>query len=194
MACRLAFRIVLLCFSLLLSSCCSLQMIEDEWDDWVEFIEHDDGKPCTAQQRQRKTKKSRSAFPDTYREEEEQAVHYLNEIREEQGLRPLRFRANSRLQQAARVRAREIVDVFSHTRPDGSDCTSVLQEVGLSFHQTGENIAYGTNVDARRVTEMWRNSPGHYANMISPAYQEIGLASFHGKGKNVYWVQIFLTR
>ena len=121
-------------------------------------------------------------------------MRLLNDVRAEKGLPPLKFDAGSALQRAARTRAREISERFSHTRPDGSDCGTVLAEFGLSYQKTGENIAYGTNAGPERVIKMWRESSGHYRNMVEPGYRQIGLASFHGEGSNVYWVQVFLAR
>ena len=45
------------------------------------------------------------------------------------------------LQEACDTRADEIAVLFSHTRPDGSDCFSVL--AGRSYSNLGENIAAG---------------------------------------------------
>lgn len=131
---------------------------------------------------------------DAYFNEQKQVVTLLNALRVEEGVGALRFDPASRLQQAARNRAREIAVSFSHTRPDGRDCSTVLDDYGLSYSQSGENIAYGTNLGAKKVFQMWSRSSGHYGNMISPEYKEVGVASFHGSGRNVYWVQIFLTR
>ena len=121
-------------------------------------------------------------------------MRLLNDVRAEKGLPPLKFDAGSELQRAARTRAREISERFSHTRSDGSDCSKVLAEFGLSYRKTGENIAYGTNAGPERVIKMWRESSGHYKNMIKPGYREVGLASYHGEGSDVYWVQVFLAR
>ena len=127
-------------------------------------------------------------------QEEQEAVRLLNELREREGIAPLRWNPASRLQKAARIRVHELEHSFSHTRPHGEDCDSVLAEVGLGYRRTGENIAYGTRLTARGVISMWNNSPGHHANMLNPQFQEVGLASWHGRGNTVYWVQIFLTR
>ena len=44
---------------------------------------------------------------------------------------------------AAQIRATEIKSSFSHTRPDGSSCFTVLSELGINYGGAGENIAYG---------------------------------------------------
>ena len=122
-----------------------------------------------------------------------EAVQLLNQLRIKHGLNALSWNPNSDLQKAAQLRAREIEDYFSHTRPDGSDCFTVFKQFGLRYSHCGENIAYGTNLSPAGVTEMWINSRGHYKNMITPDFREIGLAC-HISGDLVYWVQLFYTR
>lgn len=122
-----------------------------------------------------------------------EAVDLLNQLRQEHGLRALSWDPNSDLQKAAQLRAREIEEYFSHTRPDGSSCFTVFQQFGLRYSYCGENIAYGTNLSPAEVIDMWTNSSGHYKNMINPDYREVGLAC-HVSGDLVYWVQLFYTR
>lgn len=124
---------------------------------------------------------------------ENEAVYLLNVLREEHGLQPLSWNPSSNLQQAAELRAMELKEYFSHTRPDGSSCFTVLEEFGLRYRNCGENIAYGTNLGPQGVTKMWINSPGHYKNMITPEFEEIGLACYR-VDDIVYWVQLFFTR
>lgn len=132
-------------------------------------------------------------FAASNQEMNAEAVQLLNELRQSKGLHPLAWNPNSALQSAAQLRAQEIEEYFSHTRPDGSSCFTVLKQYGLSYSRCGENIAYGTNLSAEGATELWINSPGHYKNMINPDFREIGLACYVS-GENIYWVQLFFTR
>ena len=124
--------------------------------------------------------------------DEAEAVELLNELRESQGLQPLKWNPTSKLQRAAELRAEEITELFSHTRPDGSSCFTVLKEFGLIYSRCGENIAMGTDLSPRGATELWINSPGHYKNMVTPDFREIGLACYR-IGDTIYWVQLFYT-
>ena len=83
----------------------------------------------------------------------------------------------------ARLRAREIASVFSHTRPDGSSCFTVSEKA------YGENIAkgYGT-VD--KVMAAWMSSEGHRANILRASYGSIGVCCLQIDGV-YYWVQLF---
>lgn len=96
---------------------------------------------------------------------------------------------DSSLVTAASIRAKEISDSFSHTRPNGSSCFTVLSELGISYGTAGENIAAGYS-SSQSVMEGRRSSSGHYQNIISSKFKKIGI------GVNIinnqyYWVQIF---
>ena len=49
----------------------------------------------------------------------------------------------------------------------------------------------GTNLDAERAMELWKNSKGHFKNMINKDFSEVGIAAYR-VGENVYWVQLFV--
>lgn len=96
---------------------------------------------------------------------------------------------DSSLVEAANIRAKELSDSFSHTRPNGSSCFTVLSELGISYGTAGENIAAGYS-SSQSVMEGWHSSSGHYQNIISSKFKKIGI------GVNIinnqyYWVQIF---
>ena len=100
---------------------------------------------------------------------------------------------DDKLSVAATIRAMEMAysGVFdaSHKRPNGSSCFTVLKETGVSYFAAGENIAEGyANADA--VSAGWKDSEGHYKNMISKSFSKmgVGMCSFDG---TKYWVQIF---
>ena len=50
---------------------------------------------------------------------------------------------DAKLQAAADERAKEVAKVASHTRPDGTNCFTVLKEYGVSDTATGEDAAWG---------------------------------------------------
>lgn len=124
-------------------------------------------------------------------DEQAEAVQLLNEVRAEVGLDALNWNHNSKLQAAARIRAQELEELFSHTRPDGSSCFTIFEVYRINYRTCAENIAYGTRLSAEGVIELWYNSPGHYKNMTNADVTEVGLASWHADNGNVYWVQLF---
>ena len=109
-----------------------------------------------------------------------EVVRQTNMERAARGLTELRV--DSELTRAATVRARELVESFSHTRPDGSSWSSV------SSAARGENIAMGYAAPAA-VVAGWMNSEGHRANILSSAYTKIGVG-YVADGH--YWTQQFI--
>lgn len=122
---------------------------------------------------------------------EAEAVKFLNNVRAENGVNAVAWNPNSKLQAAAKVRAQEIEKIFSHTRPDGSSCFTVFKNFGIKYYVCAENIAMGTYLSAENATELWKNSPGHFKNMVNRELKEVGIAYFKS-GENIYWVQLFL--
>lgn len=96
---------------------------------------------------------------------------------------------DSSLVEAASIRAKELSDSFSHTRPNGSSCFTVLSELGISYGTAGENIAAGYS-SSQSVMEGWRFSSGHYQNIISSKFKKIGIG-VNIVNNQYYWVQIF---
>lgn len=115
-----------------------------------------------------------------------QVLSLVNEERAKYGLDSLTY--DSLLSSAANIRAIEIKTSFSHTRPDGRSCFTVLDEVGYSYRKAGENIAYGQR-SAEEVMNAWMNSEGHRANILGD-YDYIGIGVYE-KGGVIYWSQFF---
>jgi uncharacterized protein YkwD len=126
-----------------------------------------------------------------YNEEfEQRVIELVNAERTSRGLSPLSY--SSEGAQAADIRAKEIVTKFSHTRPDGSSCFTVLSQLGISYKKAGENIAYGQS-SPEAVVQSWMNSQGHRENILNESYNYIGVSSYK-VGSTIYWAQMFLTK
>ncbi len=119
---------------------------------------------------------------------EAEVVRLVNIEREKNGLSALKS-DNEKLNRAADIRAEELTTSFSHTRPSGADCFTVLIERGIKYRAAGENIAYGYRTPAE-VVEGWLNSPGHRANILAGSFTHIGVG-YNENGN--YWVQLFIT-
>ena len=122
----------------------------------------------------------------------QEVLRLVNGIRAEAGVAPLTL--DTTLCKAASMRALEMDygNQMSHTRPSGKDCFSVLDFYGASFGTCGENIAAG-QTSASSVVNGWKNSPGHYQNMINASYTKLGVGySASGVGDyGHYWCQLF---
>lgn len=117
-----------------------------------------------------------------------QVVSLVNEQRAKYGLAPLTIDSN--MEKAALVRAREIQTSFAHTRPDGSSFSTALKDAGVSYRQSGENIAWGQRTP-EEVMNGWMNSSGHRANILNSSYSRIGVGYVQNASGTGYWVQLF---
>src|ERR1019366_7617806 len=75
---------------------------------------------------------------------------------------------------------------------DGSDPAQRVERAGYKYRSTGENIAAG-QVKAEDAVATWIKSPEHCANLMNPAFTEMG-AAFAVDSKSemgVYWTQEF---
>ena len=96
------------------------------------------------------------------------------------------------LEAMAMQRVAEIGLLFSHTRPDGTACSTALPS---GFTDQGENIAVGYN-SATAAMQGWKETDepysgqGHRRNMLDPDYNAVGVAHAVVGGTH-YWVQEF---
>ena len=97
---------------------------------------------------------------------------------------------NTEAMAAAKVRVKELTELFSHTRPDGTSCFTALEDAGASYMAAGENIAAG-QFSPELVMYSWMNSEGHRANILSSNYSQIGIGCYYYNGV-YYWVQLFI--
>lgn len=117
-----------------------------------------------------------------------QIVNLVNAERAKAGLPALTMDAN--ITAAANVRAKEIKQSFSHTRPNGSSFSSALKEQGVSFRGSGENIAWGQK-SPEQVMNGWMNSDGHRANILNKNFKNIGVGYYQDENGVNHWVQLF---
>ena len=122
-----------------------------------------------------------------------EVLSYVNTYRAEVGAAPLTLDPDLTL--AATIRAMEMAytNDLSHTRPNGSTCFTIFEELDLQrASDCGENVA-GGYLTAQAAAEGWRTSPGHYSNMISSSYTKIGIGMIKLSGASLYayWAQLF---
>ncbi len=119
-----------------------------------------------------------------------QVVALINQERANAGLGSVA--QNASLDAVAQIRAQEIVQSFSHTRPDGTDCFTILEQYGIPNSAAGENIAAGYGTPAEVMTG-WMNSEGHRANILKDVYTQVGIGYYTDPNGvyGTYWVQMF---
>lgn len=117
--------------------------------------------------------------------------NYVNIIRSTYNLPPLTLDRN--LTNAAKVRASECAVKYDHTRPDGSDFYSILDEgpYKMKYEWPYENIARG-QTDAKSVVDSWMKSKDHKEAILTNDTTITGIGYFEYCGK-IYWCQIFVA-
>ena len=117
-----------------------------------------------------------------------QVVNLVNQERAKAGLSPVT--ADTSIQAAAQVRAKEIEKSFSHTRPDGSSFSTALTQQDVTYRGSGENIAWGQKTP-EQVMNGWMNSDGHRANILNKNFTKIGVGYHQNASGTNYWTQLF---
>ncbi len=98
---------------------------------------------------------------------------------------------------AAKVRSQELIESFSHTRPDGRSCFTVLSDLSISYSTAGENIAAGYST-GESVFNGWKeddedyDGQGHRRNMLGKNFTRIGIAYVYDESAyyKYYWTMI----
>jgi len=103
----------------------------------------------------------------------------LNVQRKVQGLSQLQ--ENPQLKSAALLKAQDMLDknYFGHKSPDGILGWHWIQSVEYDYERAGENLAIGF-IDSEEVHQAWNQSELHKKNLLSPDFQDIGVAVLTG--------------
>ena len=109
------------------------------------------------------------------RAEEKQKEHtILNKINE---IRDTPLEWDDNLMEAALIHSKDMYEnnFFSHTGSDGSSFSDRISRTDFSGWPRGENIAQGRNPFVS-----WKNSQGHYRNMVDSTATHIGYSEYKG--------------
>lgn len=103
---------------------------------------------------------------------------------------------NCDLRQAATRHSEDMAgnDFFDHTGSDGSTIRERVTDTGYAWSRIAENIAAGYRSEAA-VVAAWLDSAGHCANIMGPAYVDMGssLVETNQASYPTYWTQVFGT-
>jgi uncharacterized protein YkwD len=106
----------------------------------------------------------------------------LNQIRAQYRLKPLSLSGS--LVAAAQMHSRDMLanGYFAHNSLNGSPFWKRIQayypEGRFGYWSVGENLYWSSgSTSATAVTEAWMASPEHRANILDPAWHQIGIAA-----------------
>lgn len=109
----------------------------------------------------------------------ESVLQQMNAYRAERGFPALQI--DSRLEAAAESRMREMEEsgYWAHQSPDGASPFRWLDVHGYKHRYAGENLASGFET-AELLVASWMESRGHRQAILSPLYQDCGIAIIDG--------------
>jgi len=109
----------------------------------------------------------------------EKVVELTNQERAKVGLSQLHFDpilANAALQKGADMLAH---NYWAHISPTGVEPWTFFKNAGYNYKYAGENLARDFSSPESAVAA-WMASPSHRENMLSPRYEDIGVAVVEG--------------
>lgn len=117
----------------------------------------------------------------------------VNKIRIKNNLKKLAW--GDTCDDAADIRAGETMQLYAHTRPDGSSWSTVCPAPDYGG-VSGENLAIGNAaVSPATVVALWMGSETHRANILNPDYTKlaVGFVFDINSTYKTYWSQFFST-
>lgn len=97
------------------------------------------------------------------------------------------------LQQVCDLRETELYTSYSHTRPNDTICFTAIPTSFSKRRKLGENIAKSdiSGPVGSDLVSWWVDSPGHYANMVTPEFALMGSGYSDTRSGGVRGVQMF---
>ena len=96
---------------------------------------------------------------------------------------------------AAETRATELVQLYAHTRPDGSSWdTACTAPSSASGYVEGENLVVGNSaVSPETTVAAWMNSEKHRENILNPNYTKLAVGFYFDPNTQykTHWSQYF---
>jgi len=108
----------------------------------------------------------------------------LNQVRTSSDLD--RFAVSSSLKNAANARAKELVTLYSHNRPNGQSYTSALNQYGVTYTNSYEIISNDQSA-VGTLLGYWLGDSGMGPVLTSKEYKYIGIGCASDDKGNRYW-------
>ena len=107
----------------------------------------------------------------------------INARRAAEGLGELKM--DKKLCALATIRAYESSISFSHTRPNGTSCFTVLTEYNYKGGSlAGENLLHASpGYPADKLVDVWMKSTSHKNNILTSSFTKAGLGIFYANGR-----------
>ena len=124
---------------------------------------------------------------------EYEVLSLVNQERVRNGLEKLTW--GDTCADAAETRAEELVEFYSHTRPDGSSWdTACNAPNNTAFYTEGENLVVGNSaVSPETAVAAWMNSEKHRENILNPDFTKLAVGFYFDQDTpyKTHWSQYF---
>lgn len=108
----------------------------------------------------------------------------INDLRVENGLSPLYVVPY--LCDVSAVRSRESISSFSHTRPDGSRFSTIVDCNLIPYSILFENLAAGSSTPTSTM-DQWLNSEKHLSAILYPDATHLGVSAAYERNSDYGW-------
>ena len=118
---------------------------------------------------------------------EQGLIQWVNQQRRSHGLNALR--PSPKLNAAAQQHGCDMAarGYFAHQRAGGPKLGDRVKANGYRFRRVAENLAYSRTPKVDVAANLWRGSPSHWATILKPGINDIGVSVTTGGGR-IYWV------
>lgn len=115
-------------------------------------------------------------------------LHMINHIRSSRGLQTLI--SNPVLNNIARSRSQDMINrgYFSHYTPEGKNIGMILQENGIMYACSAENLSQASPPSwgsPETIINLWMGSSLHRANLLNPHFGQLGIGVIDAGGRRV---------
>ncbi|MFW5981638.1 MAG: CAP domain-containing protein [Halanaerobiaceae bacterium] len=123
-------------------------------------------------------------------EEEYEMLELVNDIRQEEGLKPLLI--DMSLVELARKKGLDMVEneYFDHYSPDFGSPFEMLQDEDIRYSLAGENLAESGSI--KDAFDSLMESPDHRDNILKARYDKVGIGVVESGSNKYMIVQLFI--
>jgi uncharacterized protein YkwD len=122
----------------------------------------------------------------------------INRVRAGKGVAPLRLSRSLSTAALEHSRSMAAHGFFSHAAADGA---AFWQRIKAMYGpkpsgrwSVGENLVWASpELTAREAVDLWMHSPPHRANLLAPAWREIGLGAVHALAASGVYERLDVT-
>ncbi len=121
-----------------------------------------------------------------------ECVTAANDARRVVGAAPLQLNVRNALAAAGQSAFQAQTQKMAHVGYGGSNAGDRLTAAGYTWSTWGENIAAG-QANCESVLSAWLASPPHRANILNPAFRDIGIGMVLSATGVPYWTMDLAT-